>query len=110
MLTKQQYHKLKSINRKGHATERDFRKNEQLFWYLAGKNFIRKTRSPDHKVLKFIITETGKAELASYETERFRFWLPNVLSSIALISQRNSNNSIDMVSAIALTETETPDK
>ena len=85
MLTKQQYHKLKSINRKGHATERDFRKNEQLFWYLAGKNFIRKTRSPDHKVLKFIITETGKAELASYETERFRFWLPNVLSSIALI-------------------------
>ena len=85
MLTKQQYRKLKFIENKGYTTETDFHKNERLFWYLAGKNFIRKTRSSDHTTSIFIITETGKAELASYETERFRFWLPNILSSIALI-------------------------
>ncbi|MBE5877086.1 MAG: hypothetical protein E7290_09415 [Lachnospiraceae bacterium] len=83
MLAKHHYKKLKQINRTGGTKATDYAKHSSVYSFLASKGYILK--SPYQGYEGYIITEEGKLELELCRMERYHFWIPTVLSIIAII-------------------------
>ena len=92
MINSRQYKMLKKISEHNLFEFTDFSEGEtEIISFLANQGFIAYTADPNtesrisHK--KYCrITQSGYAEIYSFKVEHFRFWIPSVISLIALIT------------------------
>lgn len=84
MLTPHQYQKLKSIQLLKGTKAIDYDKNADLYKFFLRKGLIK--RQEVHGYQGFVITPDGDNELYLYKLERYRFWLPTILSIIAILT------------------------
>lgn len=92
MLTKQQYKFLKKVSKKPAECGDLHQKEDPVYFYLLRKNFIRNYNvCPDGDVMEkdavlyCEATEDGQVELLLCKQERFHFWIPTIISLIAII-------------------------
>ncbi len=92
MLTKQQYKFLKKVSKKEIPCDDLHEKGDRIYLYLLNKKFIETFLvCPDGDVLQrnaklyCRASESGNVELLLCKQERFHFWIPTIISIIALI-------------------------
>lgn len=92
MINSRQYKMLKKISEHNLFEYTELSQNESdIISFLANQGFIAYAADPNtesrisHK--KYCqITQAGYAEIYSFKVEHFRFWLPSVISLIALLT------------------------
>ena len=83
MLSSAQYHKLQRICLFHGTTARDYKRRKELYQYLGNSGYIRK--HPVRNYDGYVITESGRAALHQHRVEVFHFWVPTVISLLALM-------------------------
>lgn len=83
MLTKRQYKLLNAIDKSGGLISSDYAEKKELYDYLRHLNLIRKSVVDGFG--GYVATEFGRAELQLYRESKYRFWLPTIISIIALL-------------------------
>lgn len=83
MLSSAQYRKLQHIRIFHGTTAGDYMKRKELYQYLGNSGYIRKR--PVRNCDGYVITESGRAALHQHRVEVFHFWIPTVISLLALI-------------------------
>lgn len=84
MLTPNQYRKLKSIQMFKGTKAKDYEENKDLYKFFLLKRLIKKQEVREYQ--GFVITPEGEKELYMYKLERYHFWIPTILSIIAIIT------------------------
>ena len=93
MLTKKQYKFLKKVSNSEMQCD-DLQENrDRIFLYLLNQNFIETYLvCPDDDIYEknaksyCKASEKGEVELKLYKQENYRFWVPTILSIIAIIA------------------------
>lgn len=93
MLTRKQYIFLKKVSKKEIPCD-DLQENrDKFFLYLLNKKFIETYLvCPENDIYEknakqyCRISQDGEVELRVYKQENYRFWIPTILSVIAIIS------------------------
>lgn len=83
MLSPKQYRKLKSIQMFKGTRARDYAKNSDLYKFFLRKGLVKRKEVKGYN--GFVITPEGEMELYMYKLERYHFWIPTIISIIALI-------------------------
>lgn len=93
MLTKKQYKFLKKVSKNDIPCRDFYRNNDKVYQYLLRKGFIEEYNvnlDGDIKerncVLYCRASEDGNVELLLCRQERYHFWIPTILSIIAIIA------------------------
>lgn len=93
MLTKKQYKFLKKVSKKEIPCDNLQESGNKIFLYLLNKKFIETYLvCPDNDIyqknakLYCRASESGNVELLICKQEWYRFWVPTVLSIIAIIA------------------------
>lgn len=84
MLTPNQYRKLKSIQKSNGTKAKDYDKNTDLYKFFLQKSLIKRQEVGGYN--GFVVTPEGEKELYMYKLERYHFWIPTILSIIAIIT------------------------
>ncbi len=83
MLSFKQYRKLKQMKLLGGCKPAKNEKERELYNYLLSERLIVRAYYKNTRGYK--ISQKGHAALREYKVERIRFWLPIIISSLALI-------------------------
>lgn len=93
MLTNKQYKFLKKVSKKDIPCDDLHEKRDTIYSYLLENKFIENYNvCPDNDILELNsvlyckITENGKVELSLCRQEKYHFWIPTIISIIALIT------------------------
>ncbi len=93
MLTKQQYKFLKKLNKNDIHCDDLHDNQDRVYLYHLKNGFIDtylffplEDRNEENAVLHCFITEEGKIELLLYKKEKYHFWIPTIISIIAIIT------------------------
>lgn len=92
MVNSRQYKMLKRISKYNLFEYTDFSDDEsEIIKFLADQGFVAYTADPNTEsrisYKKYCrITQSGYAEIYSFKVEHFRFWIPSVISLIALLT------------------------
>ena len=84
MLAPRQYRKLKSIHTFKGTKAKDYNKNSDLYKFFLQNGLVKRQEVDGYQ--GFIITPDGERELYVYKLERYHFWIPTLLSIIAIIT------------------------
>lgn len=83
MLTPHQYRKLKSIQMFNGTKAKDYGKNTDLYKFFLQNGLVKRKEVGGYQ--GYVITPKGDSELYSYKVEHYRFWVPTLISFIALV-------------------------
>ena len=93
MLTRKQYKFLKKVSKNEIPCDDLIENRDRIFLYLLNQNFIEKYLvCPDNNIYQknaksyCKASESGNVELLLCRQEWYRFWIPTVLSIIAIIT------------------------
>lgn len=93
MLTTKQYKFLKKVSKNNIECNDMHENRDRLYVYLLRKGLIEEySINPDgdimetNSVLYCRLSEDGEVELKLYREEKYHFWIPTVLSIIAIIT------------------------
>ncbi len=93
MITRKQYNFLKKISKNEIPCDDLIENRDIIFLYLLNQNFIEKYLvCPDNDIYEknaksyCQTSEKGEVELKLYRQENYRFWVPTIISIIALIT------------------------
>lgn len=85
-MSKEQIRLLKQINKCGLFDPSNMSANErEILFHLSRQKFITTCANPNGERPLYKITELGKAELFSLRQNSLKFWLPTIISLVALI-------------------------
>ena len=85
-MNKEQIRLLKHINKCGFFDYSNMSANErEVLFYLSKQKFITACANPNGERPLYKITEPGKSELFSLRQNSFKFWIPILISLVALI-------------------------
>lgn len=85
-MNKEQIRLLKQINKCGLFDYSNMSANErEVLFYLSEQKFITPCANCNGERPLYKITEFGKAELFSLRQSSFKFWIPIIISLVALI-------------------------
>ena len=92
MLTRKQYKFLKKVSKNDMACNDSHQNKDEIYSYLLRKRFIEEySVNPDGDIMERNLvfycraSEDGKVELKLCRQERYHFWIPTIISIIALI-------------------------
>ncbi len=83
MLNPKQYRKLKSIQMLNGTKAKDYDKNKDLYIFFLQQGFVKRKEVGGYE--GYIITPKGDSAIYSYKVEHYRFWVPTLISFIALV-------------------------
>lgn len=93
MLTAEQYRFLKKVSKKNIQCNDLYKNRNSVYLYLLENKFIENHNvCPDNDIMEINsvlyckITENGKVELSLCKQERYHFWIPTIISIIALVT------------------------
>lgn len=93
MLTAKQYKFLKKVSKKDISCGDLYKNRDSVYSYLLHKKFIEnynicheKDIMETNSEMYCKITEYGKVELLLCKQERYHFWIPTIISIIAIIT------------------------